>query len=62
VAGPRDAGARRGPGADARRSAWIGASVAIALLLALKDLRLTVLLPIFIALLFVVAPNTVTNA
>ena len=43
------------------RSAWIGASVAIALLLALKDLRLTVLLPIFIALLFVVAPNTVSK-
>ena len=34
------------------RSAWIGASVAIALLLALKDLRLTVVLPVFIALLF----------
>ena len=43
------------------RSAWIGASVAIALLLALKDLRLTVLLPIFIAMLFVIAPNTVSK-
>jgi O-antigen ligase len=43
------------------RSAWIGASVAIALLLALKDLRLTVLLPAFIAILFAIAPGTVTK-
>jgi O-antigen ligase len=43
------------------RSAWIGASVAIALLLALKDLRLTLLLPLFIALLFAIAPGTVTK-
>ena len=43
------------------RSAWIGASVAIALLLALKDLRLTILLPLFIAVLFVFAPGTVTK-
>ena len=43
------------------RSAWIGASVAIALLLALKDFRLTVLLPVFIALLFAIAPGTVTK-
>lgn len=43
------------------RSAWIGASVAIALLLALKDLRLTVLLPVFIAILFAIAPGTVTK-
>ena len=43
------------------RSAWIGASVAIALLLALKDLRLTVVLPVFIALLFAIAPGTVTK-
>ena len=43
------------------RSAWIGASVAIALLLALKDLRLTILLPIFIALLFAIAPGLVTK-
>ena len=43
------------------RSAWIGASVAIALLLALKDLRLTVLLPLFIAILFAIAPGTVTK-
>jgi O-antigen ligase len=43
------------------RSAWIGASVAIALLLALKDLRLTILLPLFVAILFAVAPGTVTR-
>src|SRR6185436_16844392 len=43
------------------RSAWIGASAAIALLLALKDLKLTVLLPVFIAILFAVAPGTVTR-
>jgi O-antigen ligase len=43
------------------RSAWIGASVAIALLLALKDVRLTILLPIFIALLFAIAPGLVTK-
>jgi O-antigen ligase len=43
------------------RSAWIGASVAIALLLALKDLRLTILLPLFVAVLFALAPGTVTK-
>jgi O-antigen ligase len=43
------------------RSAWIGASVAIALLLALKDVRLTILLPIFVALLFAIAPGLVTK-
>jgi O-antigen ligase len=43
------------------RSAWIGASIAIALLLALRDLRLTILLPLFVAVLFAVAPGTVTR-
>jgi len=43
------------------RSAWIGASVAIALLLALKDVRLTILLPVFIGILFAIAPGTVTR-
>ncbi len=43
------------------RSAWIGASVAVALLLALKNFRLTALLPVFVALLFVIAPGAVTN-
>ena len=43
------------------RSAWIGASVAIALLLALKDVKLTILLPVFIGILFAIAPGTVTR-
>ena len=43
------------------RSAWIGASVAVALLLAIRDVRLTALMPVFIALLFAIAPGTVTN-
>jgi len=43
------------------RSAWIGASVAVALLLAFKDVKLTVLLPVFIALLFALGPGTVTK-
>ena len=43
------------------RSAWIGASVAVALLLALKNVRLTALLPVFIAVLFAIAPGTVTD-
>jgi O-antigen ligase len=43
------------------RSAWIGAAAAVALLLALKDVRLTALLPVFIAVLFAIAPGTVTN-
>ncbi len=43
------------------RSAWIGTSIAVALLLALKDVKLTVLLPVFIAILFAVAPGTVTR-
>src|ERR1044072_6475394 len=44
------------------RSAWIGASVAIALLLALKDIKLTKLLPVFIPILIAIAPGTVTRA
>jgi len=43
------------------RSAWVGASVAVALLLALKDFRLTALLPVLLAVLFAVAPGTVTD-
>jgi O-antigen ligase len=43
------------------RSAWVGASVAAALLLALKDFRLTALLPVLIAVIFAIAPGTVTN-
>ena len=43
------------------RSAWIGASVAVALLLALKDWKLTLLMPLFVALLFALGPGTVTK-
>lgn len=43
------------------RNAWAGACVAIGLLLLLKDLRLTALLPIGVAVVFLVAPATVTN-
>jgi O-antigen ligase len=39
------------------RNAWIGACVAVGLLLVLKDLRLTGLLPVVLALLFVLAPE-----
>jgi O-antigen ligase len=43
------------------RSAWIGASAGVAVLFALKDLRLTALLPVLVFVLFVVAPGTVTS-
>lgn len=43
------------------RNAWVGACVAVGLLLVLKDLRLTALLPIAIALIFALAPDSVTN-
>jgi O-antigen ligase len=43
------------------RSAWIGAAVAAALLFALKDFRLMALLPVFIAIVFAIAPGTVTS-
>jgi O-antigen ligase len=43
------------------RSAWVGASVAVGLLFILKDLRLVGLLPLVGALLFSLAPDTVTN-
>ncbi|OFW49855.1 MAG: hypothetical protein A3G77_10540 [Acidobacteria bacterium RIFCSPLOWO2_12_FULL_68_19] len=39
------------------RNAWIGACVAVGLLLVLKDFRLTGLLPVVLALLFVLAPE-----
>jgi putative inorganic carbon (hco3(-)) transporter len=39
------------------RNAWIGACAAVGLLLALKDLRLTALLPVILAAVFVVAPQ-----
>lgn len=43
------------------RNAWVGASVAVGLLLLLRDLRLTALLPIAIAVVFALAPDTVAN-
>jgi len=43
------------------RNAWVGACVAIAVLLALRDFRLTALLPVAIALVFALAPDNVTN-
>lgn len=43
------------------RSAWVGACVAAGLLLALKDFRLTALLPVLVALVFALAPEVVTN-
>jgi O-antigen ligase len=43
------------------RSAWVGACVAVGLLLALKDFRLTALLPVVVALAFALAPDTVTS-
>jgi O-antigen ligase len=39
------------------RNAWIGACAAVGLLLALKDLRLTALLPVILAAVFVMAPQ-----
>ena len=39
------------------RNAWIGACAAVGLLLALKDLRLTALLPVILAAVFVIAPQ-----
>ena len=43
------------------RNAWVGACVAVGLLLVLKDFRLTALLPITIAVVFALAPDSVTN-
>lgn len=43
------------------RNAWVGACVAVGLLLALRDFRLVALLPVAIALVIAVAPDSVTN-
>ena len=43
------------------RSAWVGTSAAVALLLGLKDFRLTAFLPLVVAALFALAPDTVTS-
>ena len=43
------------------RNAWVGACVAVALLLVLRDFRLIALLPVAIALVLALAPDSVTN-
>jgi O-antigen ligase len=43
------------------RNAWIGACAAIGLLLALRDFRLTAVLPAIVAVLFVVAPEGIVG-
>jgi len=43
------------------RSAWVGVSVGVGLLFVLKDLRLTALIPVVIAIVFALAPDSVTN-
>jgi hypothetical protein len=61
LAGARHAGAGRRPRAHPGRSAWVGASAAIAVLLALKDVRLHRPAAVLVFALFVVAPGTVTK-
>jgi O-antigen ligase len=43
------------------RNAWIGACVAVGLLFVLKDFRLTALLPVILAVLFMLAPDNLVN-
>jgi O-antigen ligase len=43
------------------RGAWVGAALAVGVLLALRNVRLTVLVPIAVALVFVLAPSGVTD-
>lgn len=43
------------------RSAWVGACAGVALLLALKDFKLVVALPVVAAILFALAPTQVAN-
>ncbi len=43
------------------RNAWVGATTAVALLIAMKDFRLLVVLPLIALLVFVLAPATVTQ-
>jgi O-antigen ligase len=43
------------------RSAWVGASVAVALLCIIKDKRLIAVVPILVALFFAVAPGRLTD-
>ena len=43
------------------RSAWVGVCVGVSLLFILKDFRLTGLLPVIVALLFALAPDSITD-
>jgi O-antigen ligase len=43
------------------RSAWVGVCVGVSLLFILKDFRLTGLLPVIVALMFALAPDSVTD-
>jgi len=43
------------------RNAWVGACVAVGLLLVLKDFRLSAVLPVAIAVMFAMAPDGVTS-
>ena len=43
------------------RNAWVGACVAAALLLVLRDFRLVAILPVVVALLFAFAPDRITS-
>jgi O-antigen ligase len=43
------------------RNAWVGACVAVGLLLVLRDFRLTAILPVAVALVFALAPDSVTS-
>lgn len=43
------------------RSAWVGACVAVGFVFVLKDLRLTALIPVVIALMFAIAPDRITD-
>ena len=43
------------------RNAWVGACVAVGLLLVLKDFRLSAVLPVIVAVLFAMAPDGITS-
>ena len=43
------------------RGAWVGACVGVGLLLVLKDLRLSALVPVLVAVVFALAPDSVTD-
>ncbi|MGE3402494.1 MAG: O-antigen ligase family protein [Vicinamibacterales bacterium] len=43
------------------RSAWVGACAAAALVFILKDLRLTAVIPVVVALMFAIAPDTIVD-